>query len=135
MIVRSYKESDLGTILDLYRRQGLDYELPALDKAALSCVIEEGGNITHAVFLKHLYEAVWIHDKTKEWKRQTLGRFLVLHKEMEIAAARIGIDEVNCWVAPDVLDKRMDLTMMRMGWEHAPWPCYRHKIAPQMVEV
>lgn len=135
MIVRPYRDSDLGAILDLHRRQGLGYELPELNKMALSCVIEEGGNITHAVFLKGIVEAFWLFDPQREWKRQTLGRLLVLHKEVEVACRHHGIEEVDCWVPPQVLDSKMEKTMLKLGWEKPLWTCYRHSVEPLPVEV
>jgi hypothetical protein len=127
MIVRPYCESDLGAILDLHRRQGLDYTLPPLDEMAASCVIEEGGNVTHAVFLRGIVEAFWLFDPAREWKRQTLARLLVLHKEAETIAARNGISEVDCWIPPQVLTPKMELTMLKLGWEKPLWTCYRHR--------
>jgi hypothetical protein len=135
MIVRNYNESDLGAVLDLHRRQGLDYTLPELDKMAVGCVIEEGGNITHALFLRPIHEAMWLYDPSREWKRQTLGRLLVLHKEVEIMAQNQGVEEVDCWIPPQVLDRKMDATMLKLGWEKPLWTCYRHIVAPALVEV
>jgi hypothetical protein len=135
--VRPYRESDFGAILDLHRRQGLDYELPNLDRMAGSCVIEEGlgHEITHAVFLRGIVEAYWIYAASREWKRQTLARLLVLHKEVEIIAARNGIEEIDCWIPPQVLDRKMDLTMLKLGWEKPLWTCYRHSVVPLPMEV
>jgi hypothetical protein len=135
LLVRPYRESDLDAILDLHRRQGLDYTLPLLDEMALSCVIEEGGNITHAVFLRGIVEGYWLFDPSREWKRQTLARLLVLHKEVEAVAARNDIKEVDVWVPPNVLDTKMDLTMLKLGWEKPLWTCYRHTVAPALVEA
>jgi hypothetical protein len=135
MIVRSYRESDLGAILDLHRRQNLGYELPELGKMAASCIIEEGGNITHAVFLRGIVEGFWLFDPAREWKRQTLGRLLVLHKEVERIAAKDNIEEIDVWIPPQVLDKKMDLTMLKLGWEKPLWTCYRHAVTPLPVEV
>jgi hypothetical protein len=135
MIVRSYRESDLSAILDLHQRQGLGYELPELDLMAASCIIEEGGNVTHAVFLKGIVECFWLFDPAREWKRQTLGRLLVLHKEVEKIAARNGIEEIDAWLPPQVLDKKMHNTMLKLGWEKPLWTCYRHTVEPLPVEV
>lgn len=133
MQVRPYCDTDLGAVLELHRRQGLDYALPDLDKMAVGCVIEEGQHITHALFLRPTCEAYWMFRPDAEWKRQTLARLLVLHKEVIPAAVAVGFEDIHCWIPPTVLDKKLHGTMLKLGWEQPLWTCYRRDIAP--VEV
>jgi hypothetical protein len=124
LIVRPYTDADLDAVLDLHRRQGLGYELPVLDECPVSCVIEEGGNITHAVFVRQTSEIYWLFDGAREWKRQTLGRFLVLHKEIEPVMARAGFTDVHAFVPPKINNPQFEHTMVKLGWQKSSWPCY-----------
>jgi len=135
MIVRQYNDHDLDAILDLHRRQGLDYELPPIKDMAVTCLIEEGDNITHALLLRPTLEAFWLFDQTREWKRQSLGRLLILHKEGDIAAARKGFTDVHCWIPPHVLNPKMDRTMTTLGWSRPLWPCFQRPVVSQLVEA
>jgi hypothetical protein len=135
MVVRPYQESDLDAIINLHRKQGFDYLLPSPEDCPVSCIIEEGGNITHAVFLRTIAETYWLFDPNSQWKRQRLGRLLVLHKEVEVAAAMAGIGEVQAFIPPSVLDRKMELTIIKLGWIKSEWPCYSHRVAPALVEV
>ena len=135
MIVRRYSESDLGAVLDLHRRQGLDYELPSLENCPVGCVIEEGGNITHALFLRRTLETYWLFDKEREWKRQTLGRFLALHTVCEPIAADLGYTDVHAFVPPQIDDNKFNLTMIKMGWHKSEWPSYARNIVPVQEEA
>jgi hypothetical protein len=130
MIVRRYRDSDLGAIFDLHHRQGLNYDLPPLEEMALGLVIEEGSNITHAVFLRGIVEAYWLFDPAREWKRQTLGRLLVLHKEVEAAAAKAGVKEVEAFVPPTINTPKFEATMLKLGWRRPLWTCYSHDVPP-----
>lgn len=137
MIVRPYTDADLDAVLDLHRRQGLGYTLPTLNECPVGCVIEEGGNITHGLFLRPTLEAYWCFDPAREWRRQTLGRFLVIHRECEPVAASLGYDDVHAFVPPQVLNRRMELTMEKLGWEKSDWPCYSRRIVavPERVHA
>jgi hypothetical protein len=130
LIVRPYTDADLSAVLNLHRRQGLGYELPVLNECPVSCVIEEGGNITHGLFLRQTLECYWVFDGNAQWKRQTLGRFLALHRQCEPVAADLGYDDVHAFVPPSIDDLKFTLTMNKMGWQKSNWPVYHRAIVP-----
>lgn len=134
MLVRPYRDSDLESVLDLHSRQGLPYELPPLEDMMASCLIEEGGNVTHAVFLRMTAETYWLFDGNREWKRQTLGRLLVLHKELQPIAAISGLKDIHAFIPPTILTTKTENTMMTLGWKKALWPCFSRDVAPVLVE-
>lgn len=130
MIVRHYSESDLEQVKALHAKQGLAYELPDLEAPGMlvRVVVEENGLIQHAAFLRKTAETYWLFDPD-EPKRDRLGKLLALHKEMNGAAKRVGLEDAHCWIPPEVAaDKLTDRTMQTLGWERPLWVSYCRKV-------
>lgn len=90
-------------------------------------VMEEPQGISHAMFLRKTAECYWLFDPA-ESKRERLGRFMVMQKEMIVAAKRVGLDDVHAWIPPDVLDTKLHRTFLRLGWFKPEWASYSRKV-------
>jgi hypothetical protein len=130
MIVRPYMREDFPEVKALHQAQGLAYELPNLEAPAMlvRAVIEERGRVTHAAFLRKTSEAYWVFSP-EETKRERLGKLLVLNRELNAPAARAGIEDVHAFLPPDIVDKKLHLTLLRLGWVHPLWTCYSRKVS------
>jgi len=135
MLIRPYTDADLNQVLELYRRQGLEYDLPILNECPIGAVIEEGGDITHAAFMRQTSETYWLFDPEREWKRQRLGRLLILHKELNLAAAKMGMEDTHIWVPPEVLSAQFEYTLFTLGWVKPLWTCFSHKVEARVEAI
>lgn len=130
-LFRHYSADDLEQVKALHAKQGLDYELPDLEKPSMlvRVVIEDEGRIRHAAFLRKTTEAYWLFDPA-ESRRERLGNLVILHKEMQPIAERMGIEDVHIWPPPEALEANpaFAATMLRLGWEKPLWPCYTRKV-------
>ena len=123
MLIRPYAESDFEAVKALHKTQGFAYELPDLTKMLVSAVIQENGEVTHAIFLRQTSEAYWIFN-TKQNKRERLGRLLALSKELLGPAQRAGIQDVHAFLPPEIVTPSLHRTFLRLGWKKPLWTCY-----------
>lgn len=129
ILVRHYGMEDLAQVQLLHVRQGLAYTLPDPEAPSMlvRTVVEEAGEVTHAVLLRRTAEAYWIFDPAAR-KRVRAGRLLMLHKEVAQLAGQAGFEDVHCWVPPEVATKTFEKTLFRLGWEKPLWTCYRYEV-------
>lgn len=134
IIVRPRRAEDSEAIRELHLRQHLSYELPSLDgEHVYGAVLEEDGKVTHAVLLRQTCEVYWLFDPRKETRKETLGRLLILNREMEPAAAKLGLTDAHCFLPPQLdANKKMQRTMNHFGWQKADWICYVKEVRPAL---
>lgn len=129
MLIRPYVESDLEQVKALHQAQSLGYDLPDLEAPSMLVrgVVEEAGAVTHAMFLRKTSEAYWIFSP-QERKRERLGRFLALSKELVAPAARAGLEDIHAFLPPAIVNETLHRTLLHLGWQKPLWPCYSRKV-------
>jgi hypothetical protein len=112
----------------MHQAQGLEYSLPSLSDMLVSAVAEVDGSPEMGIFLRKTAEAYMLFDPRAEFrKRERLGQFLVLHKELIPAALRVGFTDVHCWVPPEI-ETNFGGVLKHMSWTKALWPCYSRQL-------
>jgi hypothetical protein len=125
ILVRPYRLSDAEQIKAIHQAQALPYDAPTWGNMLVSCVIENDGKIEMAGFLRQTAESyLLVNPNTNLRKRELVGRFLVLQKEMIPVAQRAGLEDCHAWLPPQLADFGKVLTNPVMGWQPAPWPCF-----------
>lgn len=99
----------------------------ALRPFPVRAVVEEEGQITHAVFLRKTSEAYWIFSPA-ESKRERLGKLLAISRELVRPADRAGIEDVHAFIPPQVIDVKLDRTLLNLGWVKPLWTCYTRRV-------
>lgn len=128
IVVRPYRAQDEPAITRLHQAQGLAYTAPDWKKCEVSALIEVDGQIQMAAFLRKTAETYLLMDPTAQVrKRERLGQLLILHKEMIPAAQRAGLQDVHCWLPPQ-LEPRFGRLLLHMGWTKPLWPCYSREV-------
>lgn len=129
ILVRHYDRHDETRVRALHAAQGLAYELPDLEANSMlsRVVIETDGVVEMAAFLRKTTEAYLIFDPRKGSRKHKLGRFLALHKEVNDDAKRNEIEDVHCWLPPEI-DCKFGNLLMHLGWTHPLWACYSRKV-------
>lgn len=89
-------------------------------------VIEENGVVTHAGFLRLTTEAYWLFEPG-ETKRRTLGRFMMLQREMNLQAKSLTLKDVHCWL-PNELSEKFGKILMKLGWIKPIWTCFAKEV-------
>jgi len=126
ILARPYEPADEPRVRELHQRQGLKYELPALHEMSVRIVIEENGIITHAGFLRLTTEAYWLFEPG-ETKRRTLGRLMMLQREMNLQAKNLKLNDVHCWLPPE-LSQRFGKILLKLGWKQPLWTCFAKEV-------
>jgi len=136
MLIRPYMREDLPEVQRLHQLQGFDYELPNLEapQMLVRAVLTDNDRVTHAMFLRKTCEAYWIFNPA-ETRRERLGRFMALSRELTTPALRAGLVDVHAFPPPHVLDPRMHKTFLRLGWEKQLWPCYSKLLVERAEET
>lgn len=128
ILIRPYTEADLEQVKSLHKAQGFDYELPS-ELLSASAVIEESGEITHALLLRMTSEAYWLFDPKNQSRRERLGRMLMLKKEVSFIAKKIGLEDVHAWLPPELSENKcLNATLLKIGWERMHWQPYRYPL-------
>ncbi len=132
IIVRNFDSADTGRIAALHRTQGLDYALPDLEARSMlvRTVIEENGIVTHALFLRKTAEAYWIFDHKASSRKNTLGRMLMLEREVLPMARGAGFEDIHAFIPPELAEKKSfdQMLLNKFKWERMLWPVYRKPI-------
>lgn len=129
ILVRPYRDDDLPALREIHAARKLLCYLPNPDEEdmLLSAVLENGrGRPELAVFLRPTVEAHLVIDPEIATRVERTKKFLMLNLEIEKAAKRLGIREVNCWVSPELRDTFGKL-LLRLGWHRQLWDSYSKK--------
>ena len=128
--IRSYVDDDEGELRRIHLAQQMPYEFPELSNPLFltKVVAERGGKIAAASFLRLTAEAYLLIDREygtpiDRWRTITL-----LHEVMRGQAASRGLDDVHCWVPPQVASafgRRLGF----LGWKKEPWECYARTVS------
>ncbi len=124
IVIRSYSAGDLEAIVRMYLRQGLGYAMPDFESPTfiVRAILEDDAGPAMGMFLRRTAEAFMVLDPGRVRKRHQIGRFLALHREVEIAGRREGLESVHSWVSPGT--GNFGRLLMRVGWRKHLWPSY-----------
>lgn len=125
IFVRPYETQDLESVKRLFAAQNLDYKLPDFDASQflVRAVIEEGEEVTAAMFLRKVANAYYFCDPNRGTKREKLGKLFIMRRELTPLAIRSGFDEIEAFLPPH-MEKFGKLLVKHFGWKRNLWPCY-----------
>jgi hypothetical protein len=129
MKIRYARPEDDAAIREMHERMGLDYELPDLHKMSSKLVFEDDqGRVRMAIYLRPTVEAYMFIDRAEMFASKALqakeqwSRFLCLHRASLRDALANGIDDVYCFLPPE-LEKSFSRRLKRLGW-FRPWAAF-----------
>jgi hypothetical protein len=127
--IRNYVEEDEEELRRIHTAQQMPYEFPELSNPLFltKVVAERHGKIAAASFLRLTAEAYLLVDcelgaPIDRWRNVNL-----LHEVMRGEAVRRGLDDVHCWLPPQVADafgRRLGF----LGWKKELWDCYARTV-------
>lgn len=126
MQIREYHESDLNSLRAIHAAQGFAYPLPDLRSPLFvtKLVLSESGDdgnsgderkITAAALLRLTAEAYLLLDPEAGTPRERWQRLLALHAAAEQDAWRRGLEDVHCWLPPEI-GRQFGKRITRLGW-------------------
>lgn len=140
MHIREYSKNDLAALRSIHAGQGFAYPLPDLDNPLFvtKLVLSEHGEgkgpslepekITAAVLLRLTAEAYLLLDPRTGSPRERWQHILALHAAAEQDAWRRGLEDVHCWLPPQIA-KQFGKRITRLGWvRDDAWPPYCKKL-------
>ncbi|HYL09506.1 MAG TPA: hypothetical protein VEU31_02110 [Candidatus Acidoferrales bacterium] len=145
MLVREYRESDLGALRAIHAVQGFDYPLPDLSNPLFvtKLVLSEAGaegeshrgepppeKIIGAALLRLTAEAYLLLDPKAGTPRDRWRWMLGLHAATERDAWQRGLDDVHAWLPPRIAE-RFGRRIERLGWRRDDsWTPYCKRLTP-----
>jgi len=140
-LVRAYKPEDLDALRSMHARQGFDYGFPDVeDETFLGKLVLEDDGVRMAALLRLTAEAYFLHDPQAGTPAKRWSNFLLLHEEMRRRARASGLEDVYCWIPPEVPPRRplpekrrprgFERKLEMLGWQSCRWRCYTRKTAP-----
>lgn len=131
MQVRQFKDSDYQWVLELYRRQGFDYELPTMDAFKLvQVVVDDEDQPVMVLAARPTVEMFLIVDSAWETPQWRLEAFKLVHEAMRAALEAEGITDVHAWLPPEIEKSFARRLMRRFGWKQQLWNCYSRLTTP-----
>jgi hypothetical protein len=105
----------------LHRMQGFEYEFPDLGDPvfAISSVVEGGGRIQAAAFLKIEAEAYFFLNPGYANPLARWQMLLQLHEDVRREATDLGLSEVSCVIPPN-LSRAFHRRLVKLGWRDEP---------------
>lgn len=149
MLIREYRESDLGALRAIHASQGFEYPLPDLsnplfvtklilsDASELETDARNSGASTEppqekiigAVLLRLTAEAYLLLDPKAGTPRQRWQWLLQLHAATERDAWLRGLDDVHAWLPPPIAPK-FGKRITHLGWNRDDsWTPYCKRLA------
>lgn len=138
--IREYMAGDLEAVRRMHTRQGFSYELPDFEDLIFleKLVMEDAGEPVMGAFLRLTAEAYFLHEPEAGTAKERWARFLTLHEVMRARAIARGIEDVYCWVPPEVTPKRplpekpkprgFEKRLEGLGWQTCRWRCFTRSL-------
>lgn len=133
-LIREYKPEDLAELVRMHEEMGMHYPFPDLKDPIFfaKLVLESDGKVEQAIVLRGTCEAYMFLDHSEGSAPERWVKFRELHRAIETDALAKGIDDVHCWVPPELV-KRFQKRLEALGWcrddEYTPF-CKRLVPAP-----
>jgi hypothetical protein len=130
MLIRNYTDDDLGALEQIHAAQGLPYKFPNLKSSLFlsKIVLERDSKIVAAALLRLTAEAYVLLDKNNGAPADRWRSLLLLHEAARGDAVRKGLDDVHCWVPPQVA-RSFGRRIESLGWERERWKCFSRTLA------
>jgi hypothetical protein len=139
-MLRRYTETDLKALQRMHARQGFAYELPDVDDPIFLeklIVEDEEGEPVMGALLRLTAEAYLLHEPEAGTPALRWQRFIELHEGMRKIAAARGLEDVYCWVPPEVAPRTplqekpkprgFERRLESLGWQTCRWRCFTRK--------
>ncbi len=135
-LIRRYTDADLDTLKRLHRAQGFNYPFPENvgERIFLTKLVTEDdrGEVVMAALVRLTGEAYLLHDPRAGTPRERWERLLRLHEAVRRSAYVCGLEDVHCWLPPEVSRARVGRAFERrlrvLGWRANPWRCYSRPV-------
>lgn len=128
--LREYTESDLGALVKMHAERELPYAFPELKSPLFlsRLILEKDSKIVAASLLRLTAEAYVLLDPSAGSPRERLRWLLLMHEAARGDAVRKGLDDVHCWVPPDMA-RPFGKRIKALGWQRERWDCYSRSLA------
>jgi hypothetical protein len=129
MRIRSYTEADLGAVRRMHAPFADFYNLPDFGNPLFieNLVVTNGNHRTvmsaHARLTSEVYVLVDHEDGTPN---QRWERLKMLHEVMRQQLVKSGIEDVHCWIPPDI-PEGFFRRLQRLGWTEEKFRCMWRK--------
>lgn len=127
LLIRPFQAADGKAVEELKQRSGFEYDSPEWGKMLVSGVVEEDGQLTMAAFLRKTAETYFVIDPEHGRKRGQIGQLLALHREMIEPARRADLEDVHCWMPPEIAEN-FGKMLLNFGWVKPLWPCFSYRL-------
>jgi len=127
--IRTYVGDDERALRHVHSAQEMPYEFPELSNPLFltKLVAERDGKISAASFLRLTAEAYLLVDRERGTPAERWRTVTLLHEVMRGEAARRGLDDVHCWLPPQVAGA-FGRRLGSLGWKREPWECYARSV-------
>jgi hypothetical protein len=131
MLVRSFKESDLGALRQIHSQQGFDYAFPDItDPIFISKLVveDDSGCAVMASLARLTCEMYLLADPTAGSPRDRYHRLLALHSAGERDLLSRGLDDAHAWLPPQIA-ARFGRRLEALGWlRDSVWTPYCRRL-------
>lgn len=129
MLIRLYRNSDLPQVERIHSAQGFGYPLPPIDEPIVctKLVLEDGGTVRLAAFLKLTAEAFLLMDKKFGSPEERFIAFAALHEQVRLDAEARGLTDVHAFLPP-VVARRFGDRLQALGWMREPWSPFTRNV-------
>lgn len=118
MLIREYKESDLGALRRMHAHQGFDYAFPDLANPLFvsKLVVEDDENRVVMASLARLTCEMYLLLAPGEGRaRERYDRLLALHRAGECDLVARGLHDAHAWLPPPIA-KKFGRRLKALGW-------------------
>ena len=130
MIIRDAKPEDSAAIERFHVSSGLDYKFPDLAHPLFFVrkVAERDGAVIGACFLRIAAETyLWLRPSLAPREKQ--DAMLAMQPEVMAAAWRLGVDEVEARIPPEI-EKKFHKRLTQLGWsKNRGWSAWSRQTA------
>jgi hypothetical protein len=118
MLIREYKESDLGALRRMHAHQGFDYAFPDLANPLFvsKLVVEDDENrVVMASLARLTCEMYLLLAPGEGTARERYDRLLALHRAGECDLVARGLHDAHAWLPPPIA-KKFGRRLKALGW-------------------
>lgn len=121
-MIREYEEKDFAVLADMHRRQGLPYPMPNLNDGIFFSKLVKivNGTPVMALAARLTAETYMLHDAGQGRPLDRWGWFKELELNGCIDVAEKGLQDLHCWVEPQVA-KKFGRRLQSLGWKKPEW--------------
>ena len=130
MLIRQFMAEDLGALQHMHADQNLPYRFPNLASPLFlsKIVLERDSKIIAAALLRLTAEAYVLLDPAAGTPRDRWRALLLLHEAARGEAVRKGLDDVHCWIPPQVAQS-FGRRIETLGWQREEWDCFSRSVS------